>query len=498
MTSGRYQPSLEQFAALAKQGNVVPVYRTLLADTLTPVSAYEKFCRGDHSFLLESASGGEKLARYSFLGTEPFEVFSARGRDVTIEDTSGETREFASDDPIEELRKCVSCFRTVAVPGLPRFVGGAVGYAAYDAIRYVECLPDVPPDALELPDLLFAFYDRMLVFDHLNKTLLVVCCAQIDERGPEAAYKDALGRIEEAVERLRTPVMTLSDDIIPRGEITLAFESNCSKEAFCKAVERCKEYIHAGDIFQVVLSQRLSARTRATPFEIYRTLRVINPSPYMFHLRMGELSLVGSSPEIMVKVESGKVTVRPLAGTRRRGASEEEDTALAAELLADPKERAEHIMLLDLGRNDVGRISRYGTVHIEEEMIIERFSHVMHMTSTVTGMLDEGRTCFDAFRACFPAGTVSGAPKIRAMEILDELEPVKRGPYAGAVGYLDFRGNLDTCIAIRTIILKGDQAIVQAGAGIVADSVPEREHEETLNKARGLLRAIQVAEESFG
>ena len=297
--------------------------------------------------------------------------------------------------------------------------------------------------------------------------------------------------------------MKLSDDITPRGEMTLQFRSHFAPEhgkpgqakvEFCRAVEKCKEYILAGDIFQVVLSQRLSALTQAEPFNVYRALRVINPSPYMFYLHLGELRLVGSSPEVMVKSESGKVTVRPIAGTRPRGATDEEDAALAAELLADPKERAEHIMLLDLGRNDVGRICRYGTVKIEEEMIIERFSHVMHMTSTVTGLLDDGKTCFDAFRNCFPAGTVSGAPKIRAMEILDELEPVKRGPYAGAVGYVDFRGNLDTCIAIRTLIFAGREVIVQAGAGIVADSVPEREYEETLNKARGLFRAIQVAE----
>jgi anthranilate synthase component 1 len=496
MATPRYQPELKEFESLARSGNVVPVYRTLLADTLTPVSAYEKFALGDHSFLLESASGGEKLARYSFLGAEPFMHFSAWGRKVTVSDAKG-PQSFESDDPIEELRARVGRYRTVSVPGLPRFVGGAVGYAAYDAIRYVERLPNVPEDPLGLPDLCFAFYDLMIVFDHLNKTLLVVCCARLDGLDPRAAYEKAVARIDAAVERLRTPVLTLSDDVTPRGELTFPFDSNFTKPAFCAAVEKCKEYILAGDIFQVVLSQRLSAPVTASPFQIYRALRVINPSPYMFHLKMNDLALVGSSPEIMVKVESGKVTVRPIAGTRRRGATEEEDAALAAELLADPKERAEHIMLLDLGRNDVGRIARYGTVQIEEEMIIERFSHVMHMTSTVTGMLDEGRDCFDAFRSCFPAGTVSGAPKIRAMEILDELEPVKRGPYAGAVGYLDFRGNLDTCIAIRTIILKGGRAIVQAGAGIVADSVPEKEYEETLSKAKGLFRAIQVAEESF-
>ncbi|MGO8704645.1 MAG: anthranilate synthase component I [Candidatus Brocadiia bacterium] len=501
MAGVRYKPDLDEFVALSKQGNVVPVCRTLLGDTLTPVSAYEKFACGEYSFLLESAEGGEKLARYSFLGTNPFMVFRARGSEVEIE-SGGAARKFRSEDPLAELQKQVFAFRAVGVPGLPRFCGGAVGYAAYDAIRYIERLPNPPPDALGLPDLFFAFYDLMVVFDHLQKTVLVICSARV-EGDPRRAYEQAVARIDEAVDRLRTPVMKLSDDITPRGEMTLQFRSHFAAEhgkpgqakaAFCRAVEKCKEYILAGDIFQVVLSQRLSALTQAEPFNVYRALRVINPSPYMFHLHLGELRLVGSSPEVMVKSESGKVTVRPIAGTRPRGATDEEDAALAAELLADPKERAEHIMLLDLGRNDVGRICRYGTVKIEEEMIIERFSHVMHMTSTVTGLLDDGKTCFDAFRNCFPAGTVSGAPKIRAMEILDELEPVKRGPYAGAVGYVDFRGNLDTCIAIRTLIFSGHEVIVQAGAGIVADSVPEREYEETLNKARGLFRAIQVAE----
>jgi anthranilate synthase component 1 len=524
MTGVRYKPDLDEFLALSKQGNVVPVCRTLLGDTLTPVSAYDKFARGEYSFLLESAAGGEKLARYSFLGTNPFMVFRARGNEVEVESfrrpstgLRAGTRKFRSNDPLAELQKQVFAFRAVGVPGLPRFCGGAVGYAAYDAIRYIERLPQPPPDPLGLPDLYFAFYDLMVVFDHLEKTVLVICSARLDEMGSSSkargkrsaeaaarrAYERAVARIDEAVERLRTPVMKLSDDITPRGEITLPFRSNYApaggdlaqaRAAFGRAVERCKEYILAGDIFQVVLSQRLTARTQALPFNVYRALRVINPSPYMFYLQFGDLRLAGSSPEVMVKSESGKVTVRPIAGTRPRGATDDEDAALAAELLADPKERAEHIMLLDLGRNDVGRICRYGTVKIEEEMIIERFSHVMHMTSMVTGMLDAGKSCFDAFRNCFPAGTVSGAPKIRAMEILDELEPVKRGPYAGAVGYVDFRGNLDTCIAIRTLIFAGQEVIVQAGAGIVADSVPDREFEETLNKARGLLRAIQVAE----
>ncbi len=496
MVRARYEPSLARFLQLAKQGNVVPVYRTLLGDTLTPVSAYEKFGAGDFSFLLESASGGEKVARYSFLGDDPFMLFKARKETVEIV-RDGTSESMSCPDPIRELERQINMFRAVKLPGLPRFSGGAVGYAAYDAIRYVEYLPNEPQDPLGLPDLFMAFYDLMLVFDHLNKTILVICSARLEGKDPQTAYREAVARIDQAVERLRTPVTILSDDISPHGETTIPFTSNFEKDDFCRAVEKCKEYIFAGDIFQVVLSQRLTATTKADPFNIYRALRVINPSPYMFHLQLGDLRLIGSSPEVMVKVEADKVTVRPIAGTRPRGATEAEDAALAAELLADPKERAEHIMLLDLGRNDVGRVSRYGTVKIEDEMIIERFSHVMHMTSEVTGIREEGKSCFDAFRACFPAGTVSGAPKIRAMEILDELEPVRRGPYAGAVGYVDFRGNMDMCIAIRTIILQGDQAIVQAGAGIVADSVPEREYDETLNKAKALFRAIQVAEQAF-
>ncbi len=496
MAQARYYPSFEEFTRLSQQGNMVPVYRQLLADTLTPVSAYEKLAVGDHSFLLESASGGEKVARYSFLGTSPFMLFRARDDEVEVSDKNG-TKKTRASDPIASLQEQLAAYRQVHLRELPRFSGGAVGYAAYDAVRYVEKLPEPPPDKLGLPDLYFAFYDLMLVFDHLNKTIKVVCNARCDEGDLRAAYDGAVERIDAAVDRLRTPVAKLSDDIRPAGELKLKFRSNFKKEEFMRAVETCKEYIRAGDIFQVVLSQRLSATTSAAPFNIYRALRVINPSPYMFYLVMGDIRLIGSSPEVMVKVESGEMTVRPIAGTRRRGESDEEDADLAEELLNDPKERAEHIMLLDLGRNDVGRVCRFNTVQIEEKMIVERFSHVMHMTSTVTGQLQEGKNAFDAFRAGFPAGTVSGAPKIRAMQILDELEPVRRGPYAGAVGYIDFSGNLDTCIAIRTIVLHGNEAHVQAGAGIVADSQPAREYEETLNKAKGLFRAIEVAEEGF-
>lgn len=335
----------------------------------------------------------------------------------------------------------------------------------------------------------------MIIFDHLNKTMKVVCNAFINgEKDLRSVYTDAVLRIDSIIEKLRTPVTTLSDDIKAEGEIKRRVSSNFTKDDFITVVNKCKEYIKAGDIFQVVISQRLKTQIQADPFNVYRSLRVINPSPYMFFLKMKDLKLIGSSPEVMVKVVDGKVNVRPIAGTRQRGATEEEDDALALELIADPKERAEHIMLLDLGRNDVGRVSEYGSVCIDEQMIIERYSHVMHITSSVTGKLKNGTNAFHALKACLPAGTLSGAPKIRAMEIIEELEPVRRGPYGGAVGYIDFSGNMDTCITIRTIVLADDNAYVQAGAGIVADSVPEREYQETLNKAKGLLKAIEVAE----
>jgi len=496
MSEPRHEPSLETFCRLAKHHTVVPVYRTLLADMLTPVSAFEKLSERDYAFLLESASGGEKIGRYSFLGADPMMLFQAKRREVQVT-REGEVRRYEAEDPIKELEGLVSAYRAAHLPELPRFSGGAVGYFGYDTVRYIERLPNAPPDELGVPDMFFMFFDMMLVFDHLNKTLMVINSACTDATDPRKVYEQAVTRIDETVERLRTPVIKLADDITPRGDVKMAHESNFGQAQFEAAVEKCKEYIYAGDIFQVVLSQRLSARTKADPFDIYRALRVINPSPYMFYLSMRDIKLIGSSPEVMVKCEQGKVTVRPIAGTRKRGASDEEDARLAAELLADPKERAEHIMLVDLGRNDVGRTSKYGSVRIEEEMIIERYSHVMHIVSTVSGMLRDGLTAFDAFRACFPAGTLSGAPKIRAMEILDELEPVRRGPYGGAVGYFDFSGNMDTCITIRTILRAGDRAYVQAGAGIVADSVPEREYQETLNKARALFRAIHVAEEGL-
>jgi anthranilate synthase component 1 len=498
----RYFPTFEQFRELARDYTVVPVYRRLIGDTLTPVSAFCKVQEGDWAFLFESVIGGERLGRYSFLGSGPFARFEARGQQVRIQTTNREGKavveELEHPDPLRLLEERLARYRAPLLPELPRFSGGTVGYAGYDTVRYVERLPNPPADDRHLPDLCFAFYDRMVIFDNVDKTVSAVAHAHVDPNNLEACYRAACTRVDRLVERLQQGVADLQlTDVCPIGEVDFPFRSNFEPAAFESAVERCKEYIRAGDIFQVVLSQRLQSETRARPFDIYRTLRVVNPSPFLFYLRNGPFSLIGSSPEIMTRVENGLVTIRPLAGTRRRGKTQAEDEALARELLADPKERAEHIMLVDLGRNDVGRVARYNTVKLSEVLTVERYSHVMHLCSTVTGQLQPGTSAFDALRSCLPAGTLSGAPKVRAMEIIDEMEPHRRGPYGGAVGYVDFSGNMDTCIALRTIVMMGQTCYLQAGAGIVADSVPHLEWEETMNKARGLLRALQMAEEQL-
>ena len=494
-----HYPPLDDFRRLAADADLVPVYRRVLGDTLTPVSAFHKIDAGTSACLFESVIGGEKVGRYSFLAADPFLEIEARGKRVTIRSPKG-TQQLEADDPLEVLRSKVEGLRSAKIAELPPFTSGAVGYAGYDVVRYTENLPRPPKDDRGLPDLAFAFYDRMVVFDHVNKTNVVVAMARVDHARAggasiDSAYNDARRRVDELVARLETGGDTLDPaDIEIGGMREAAYRSNFDRAAFEGAVGKCVEYIRAGDIFQVVISQRLELEIDVPPFEIYRRLRVVNPSPFMFYLRSPSVTLVGSSPEIMVRVVDGRITVRPLAGTRRRGATEEEDRRLAEELIADPKERAEHVMLVDLGRNDVGRVARYRTVELTDVMTIERYSHVMHITSNVTGQLAEGRNAFDALRACLPAGTVSGAPKVRAMEIIDELEPHRRGPYGGAVGYVDFTGNMDTCIALRTIVVQDRKAYVQAGAGIVADSVPESEYQETLNKARGLLKAIELAQ----
>ncbi|MDR3636320.1 MAG: anthranilate synthase component I [Isosphaeraceae bacterium] len=490
-----HRPPFAEFLRIAGEAPCVPVYRQLTGDGLTPVSAFKKIERLAPSFLFESVIGGEKVGRFSFLGTEPFLRFEARGAEVSVTGADG-TRTFTSADPFRELQALVERYRAVPLRGLPRFAGGAVGYASYDAVRYTEHLPQAPPDDRGLPDLSFAFYDRMVIFDHIRKTVLVVAHAHlVPGTDPQAAYDAACNRVDELVARLAEPAPELvPTDIDTDGPVRLVPRSNFTREQYEAVVRRCQEYIKAGDIFQVVPSQRFQLETSANPFDIYRVLRVVNPSPFLFYLAYGDFHLIGSSPEILVRVEDGTVTIRPLAGTRRRGKDEAEDRALAEELLADPKERAEHIMLVDLGRNDVGRVADYQTVQLSDVMKVERYSHVMHITSNVTGHLSHGKTAFDALRAGLPAGTVSGAPKVRAMQIIDEVEPQKRGPYAGAVGYIDFTGNMDTCIALRTLVLHGKTAYVQAGGGVVFDSVPAEEYEETVNKARGLLKAIEIAE----
>jgi anthranilate synthase component 1 len=491
-------PERDRFAELARTSRTVPVYRRLFADGLTPLSAFARIDAGDCGCLFESVVGGERVGRYSFLGADPFLRLEAHGTSVRVM-RGGTTETLECADPLGELERRMAPYQPARLPELPPFTSGAVGYASYDSVRYTERLPDAPADDLHLPDLSFAFYDRLVVFDNVTKSIDVVVLAHIDDASPAAVargYEQACRRIDETIERLSRPsTWPTPTDIGPRHEPRCLAEgvtATCTRERFTAAVERAIEYIRAGDIFQVVLSRRLEIPFAHPPLELYRTLRVVNPSPFMFYLRTPAVTLVGSSPEIMVRVVDGAVTVRPLAGTRPRGATPEEDRLLAEGLLADPKERAEHVMLIDLGRNDVGRVSAIGSVVLSDVMSIERYSHVMHLTSNVTGRLAPGATAFDALRACLPAGTVSGAPKIRAMEIIDELEPVRRGPYAGAVGYIDFGGSMDTCIALRTVVVKDGKAYVQSGAGIVADSVPESEFQETLNKAKGLLVSIEM------
>ena len=482
-----YTPTLDEARALADQGNLVPVYREVPADLETPVSAFLKVARGKHSFLLESVEGGERLARYSFIGTEPYRVLR-NGPHAARNEEPG--------DPLALVEQELSRFQLAPVAGLPRFHGGAVGYLSYETIRHFEPkIPEAEFDPLGLPDAIFLFIDTLLVFDHLQHVIKVVSHVRLDG-DIDAAYRQAVWRIEELVGRLAKPLAALpyrtGDGATPPGEIT----SNMSREEYAQKVERIKEYIVAGDCIQVVLSQRFSRPTTAHPFEIYRALRTINPSPYMFYLELGDAQVVGASPEMLVRVEDGHIDYHPIAGTRPRGRDEAEDAALEEELRRDEKERAEHIMLVDLGRNDVGRVSQPGTVEVTQLMDVERYSHVMHLVSHVTGQLRDDLSSYDALRASFPAGTVSGAPKVRAMEIIAELERDRRGVYAGAAGYFDLSGNLDTAITLRTMVVKDGVAHVQAGGGIVYDSEPESEYRETENKARALLRAIEQAEET--
>jgi len=477
------QPNLEEVKQLQSQGNVIPVYKSVIADFLTPVSAFLKLEKNrSHAFLLESIEGGERIARYSFLGVDPFLI--TRYRD-------GEPANF-----IQNLRETMDRFKSVKLSNLPPFTGGAVGYFGYDMVRTIEDIPKAGVDDLGIDDAVLMFYKTVLAFDHLRHQIHIISNILVDEsqESIDIQYRRAVEEIQRIEALLRAPV-----EIPPvtRNDCDVVVRSNFDKKDYLEAVRNAKEYIAAGDIFQVVLSQRFEVDLPTPSFEVYRALRIVNPSPYMYFLKMPETTIVGSSPEMLVRVRAREVEYRPIAGTLPRGRTNVEDEANAERLRNDEKERAEHIMLVDLGRNDLGRVSQYGTVKVEELMFIERYSHVMHLVSSLCGELRSGVDRWDALMACFPAGTVSGAPKVRAMEIIDELEPAKRGVYAGAVMYVDFSNNLDSCIAIRTLVVRNDKGYIQAGGGIVADSVPENEYMETVNKSRALIRAINLAQRGF-
>ena len=485
-------PNRREFKEKAGQGNLIPVYTEVYADLETPVSAYLKLRRGENTFLLESVEGGTQVGRYSFLGRDPSVIFEARGQQVTIRRGS-QVNKIETTNPLEELKNLIREFVPVSDPTLPPFAGGAVGYIAYDAVRHMENLPETNPDDLGVPDMLFMFTDTIVAFDNVSHKLTVMHNLQARPGDNlDLLYDQAAGVLQQILADLRNPLAEAQGQ---NGQVEAedSFNSNIEKEDFLAAVERCKSYIKGGDIIQAVLSQRLDTEFEGDAFSLYRALRIVNPSPYMFYLHFARLKLVGASPEIHVRSYGTNVTIRPIAGTRPRGENIEQDLKLEKELLADEKERAEHLMLVDLARNDIGRVCRYGSVKVTEFMVVERYSHVMHIVSDVEGTLEDGKDAFDLIAATFPAGTVSGAPKIRAMEIVEELEPTRRGPYAGLVGYFSFNGNFDSCITIRTMLVKGNKVYVQAGAGIVADSVPKKEYAETLNKAKALFRAIQMA-----
>ena len=500
-------PSAGEFLKLSRKHSLVPVYRTVTADLETPVSAFLRIASDEpEAFLLESVEGGEHVGRYTFIGIQPYKKMSARGTRITVRE---KRREHAFDgDIFEELKKALSGHTPARLPGLPPFTAGAVGFFAYDVVRQIEELPSLAKDELGVPDACLMFFDQVLAFDHVKKEIHLIVTADLAREAREGAYERAVRRINKMEKRLAS-ALPLRKKKRPEG--TLKVTSRTPKAAFLKAVKKTKEYIASGDVFQCVLSQRFDCVPGVDAFEVYRALRIVNPSPYMYFLRFGldgdvksksakgrttvgaQAHIVGSSPELLVRVHGREVEYRPIAGTRPRSADEVKDRAMEADLRADEKEVAEHIMLVDLGRNDVGRVSEFGSVKVKDLMFVERYSHVMHMVSSLEGKLKAGLEALDAFRACFPAGTLSGAPKIRAMEIIEELEPARRGVYGGSVLYADFSGNLDSCIAIRTLYMNGEQGHFQAGAGIVADSVPEKEFEECGNKARAVVRAIERA-----
>jgi anthranilate synthase component I len=494
-------PDFEKFCSGITVAGLVPVYRKIIADLDTPLTLFAKVAKEhSHVFLFESMEGGEKWGRYSFIGFDPLVTFVSKGSDVEIEEVTqaGRKTTRSTTDPLQALKALVQGLRAMDDPDLPRFCGGAVGFLGYDMVRFMETLPD-RHQPLDFPDSSFMVPRIVLAHDSFRQTVTVVCWVRAsDGQDSRTLYDDAVGRIETIVAQLKGPVPAEIGETVKRQPADAhAFSSNMEAEEFCRMVERAREYILAGDIIQVVLSQRFHTETDLAPLTLYRALRHINPSPYLFFLKLGSLIQIGSSPEILVRKDGDTIELRPIAGTRKRGATPEEDLALEKELLADPKERAEHLMLVDLGRNDVGRIAKGGSVEVRDLLVVERYSHVMHIVSGVHGIIADGKDQFDVIAACFPAGTVSGAPKIRAMEIIDELEPVRRGPYAGSVGYFGFSGNMDFCITIRTFVMQGRDLWVQAGAGIVADSDPQKELEETINKSMGLRRAVELAEKGF-
>ncbi len=474
-----YYPSKKEFRKLSKKANVIPVYREILADLLTPVSAFVKM-KGDYSYLLESVEGEEKIARFSFIGIEPSIIFKT------------------SNSPLKEIAKIMSAFKPAKVEGLPRFSGGLVGYMGYDTVRFFEDLPNENPDDLNVPGAIFMMADSHIIFDHSTHKIKVVVNAYPKGQGTrdkgQGSYDSAVKKIDKIIKKLNKP---LKEKKKRKARVAHKIESNFTKKGFEEAVRKAKKYIKSGDIIQVVLSQRFRTTLNCDPLDVYRELRSLNPSSYMYYLNFGDVKMIGASPEVLVRCENGTVETRPIAGTRPRGKDAEEDARLEKELLKDAKERAEHVMLVDLGRNDIGRVCKAGSIKVSEFMFVEKYSHVMHIVSNCVGKLAKGKNAYDVLKAAFPAGTVAGAPKIRAMEIIDELENSRRGPYAGAVGYFSFNGNMDTCINIRTILVKEKNAFIQAGAGIVADSVPSKEYQETVNKAKAMVKAIEIAEEGL-
>ncbi len=489
--------SLEDFKRLAEKHNVIPVFKEVLSDIDTPLSVFLKVSSPERfNFLFESVEQGENVGRYSFIGSSLPVYIKIKNRYVEFYD-NGKLECKETDDPIDQIKEKIEKFNPAKIDGLPPFWGGFVGYVSYDVIHFYEPVPDVKPDTLRLPDIYFFLSDEVVVFDNVNHSIKIIVSAILDENSSvEEKYYESISRIEKIEEKLSRDVKINRLSVKNIKSVNIQeWKSNFKKEDFLKAVEKCKHYIREGDIIQVVISQRFSKKLKTDPINVYRSVRAINPSPYLFYLDLRDIKLIGSSPEILVSVINGKILTKPIAGTRPRGKTVEEDRLLREELLNDEKERAEHLMLVDLARNDVGKVSEKGSVKVDRFMYIENYSHVMHIVSDVSGKLREGLHPLDVLKSVFPVGTVSGAPKVRAMQIIEELEPDKRGPYAGAVGYVSFDGNIDTAIAIRTAVVQKDNIYIQAGAGIVADSIPEREYEETVNKAKAMIKAVEIAEQ---